>query len=1046
LGFGIWDLGFPSSGVEMLGFLKGIIPSKSDREVKRLWQNVTRMNEVGESYKKLADSELPKQTEEFIARIRDGETLDDLMPESFALVKEACRRLVGKKWTVTGLEMTWDMVPFDVQLIGGMVLHEGKVAEMRTGEGKTLVATMPLYLNALVKQGAHLVTVNDYLALRDREWMGPVYESLGLTVGCIQQGMEPAERKPHYNADITYGTNNEFGFDYLRDNMVGRWQDKVQRGHSYAIVDEVDIILVDEARTPLIISGPVEAEDKGFDRLTPQVRRVFGQQSLLANRLAAEGLKFLDAGDEAEAGVRLLTVRRGAPKNKKLLEAEQRQGVKSLIERTELSFIRDKRFPEIDEKLYFVIDEKDHSVALTDMGRKELAPGDPEAFVMPDLGEELARVDHYTSVTPQEKIKAREEVYQRYARKSELLHSFHALLKAFSLFEKDVDYVAQEGKVIIVDEFTGRLMPGRRYSDGLHSALEAKENVKVQGDTQTFATITLQNYFRMYAKLAGMSGTAVTIAGELVHVYKRDVVTIPTNEPCRRIDYPDIVHKTRAQKYHAVVDEIETWHERGRPILVGTTSVDVSQVISDILRRRKINHVVLNAKFHQHEGEIIKDAGQAGAVTIATNMAGRGTDIKLGPGVVKGECCYVVKDTGGKCPTWEENPGSCNEDVPCGLYIIGTERHEARRIDDQLRGRSGRQGDPGSSRFFLSLEDDLMRLFGSERVAKLMDQFGAKDDEPIEHPLVTRAIEGAQKRVEERNREIRRHLLEYDDVMNRQREAVYAIRDAVLKDETAVQGSEGSGPAPEPLNPGIPEPAAPGTPEPTLERLRSVYDDMAKGLIDDFVNKTIVAGKRADEWDWDGLRAELSMTFLADLRLDDDYRSHATPDELRQTLTDIASRRYDERRQELGDRQFAGLCRSVFLYAIDSRWREHLYALDTLREGISLSAYGQKDPLVEYKRESFDLFQEMMRDLYKDALTMLFRAQVRGVEERRQPAKRPVRAYKPEASPAAPTGAPADPAKAAQARRSTDKVGRNDPCPCGSGKKYKRCCGSSKPD
>jgi len=1030
----------------MLGILKGIIPSKSDREVKRLWQRVAEINEVWESYKKLAEPELPKKTEEFIARIREGETLDDLMPEAFALVKEACRRLVGRKWTVTGQETTWDMVPFDVQLIGGMVLHEGKVAEMRTGEGKTLVATMPLYLNALAKQGAHLVTVNDYLALRDREWMGPVYESLGLTVGCIQQGMEPAERKPHYSADITYGTNNEFGFDYLRDNMVGRWQDKVQRGFAYAIVDEVDIILVDEARTPLIISGPVETEDKGFDRLTPPVRRLFGQQSLLANRFAAEGLKLLDADNEAEAGVKLLTVRRGAPKNKKLLEAEQRQGVKSLIERTELSFIRDKRFPEIDEKLYFVIDEKDHSVALTDMGRKELAPGDPEAFVLPDLGEELARVDHYTSVTPQEKIKAREEVYQRYARKSEMLHSFQSLLKAFSLFEKDVDYVVQEGKVIIVDEFTGRLMPGRRYSDGLHSALEAKENVRVQGDTQTFATITLQNYFRMYKKLAGMSGTAMTIAGELFHVYKRDVVEIPTNEPCRRIDYPDIVHKTRAQKYQAVVDEIDTWHKRGRPILVGTTSVDVSQVISDMLRRRRVNHVVLNAKFHQHESEIIKDAGQAGAVTIATNMAGRGTDIKLGQGVVKGECCYVVKDTGGKCPVWEENPGSCEEDVPCGLYIIGTERHEARRIDDQLRGRSGRQGDPGSSRFFLSLEDDLMRLFGSERVAKLMDQFGAKDDEPIVHPLVTRAIEGAQKRVEERNREIRRHLLEYDDVMNRQREAVYAIRDAVLKDEDGVQGAEGSG-----VQAGTPEPRDPGTPEPSLARLRAVYDDMAKGLVDDFVNKTIVAGKRAEEWDWDGLRGELSMTFLADLRLEDDYRFHATPDELRQTLTDIASRRYDERRQELGDRQFAGLCRSVFLYAIDSRWREHLYALDTLREGISLSAYGQKDPLVEYKRESFDLFQEMMRDLYKDALTMLFRAQVRGVEERRQPATRTVRAYKPEASSSA--GAPdalsdrgpgGQPVRAAQARRSTDKVGRNDPCPCGSGKKYKRCCGSNR--
>ncbi len=1023
----------------MLGFLKGIIPSKSDREVKRLWLRVAEINEVWESYKKLADPELPKKTEEFVARIREGETLDEIMPEAFALVKESCRRLLGKKWTVTGMETTWDMVPFDVQLIGGMVLHEGKVAEMRTGEGKTLVATMPLYLNALAKEGAHLVTVNDYLALRDREWMGPVYESLGLTVGCIQQGMEPMERKPHYNADITYGTNNEFGFDYLRDNMVGRWQDKVQRGHGYAIVDEVDIILVDEARTPLIISGPVEATDKGFDKLTPQVRRIFGQQSVLVNRTVGEALKLLEEGNEVEAGIKFLTARRASPKNKKLIEAEQRQGVKSLIERTELNFIRDKRFPEIDEKLYFVIDEKDHSAAPTEMGQKEIAPGDPDAFVLPVLGEELARVDHYTSVTPQEKLKAREEVYQRYAQKSEMVHSFNTLLKAFSLFEKDVDYVVQDGKVIIVDEFTGRLMPGRRYSDGLHSALEAKENVKVQGDTQTFATITLQNYFRMYKKLAGMSGTAMTIAGELFAVYKRDVVEIPTNEPGRRIDYPDIVHKTRAGKYNAVVDEIETWHEKGRPILVGTTSVDVSQVISDMLRRRKINHVVLNAKFHQHEGEIIKDAGQPGAVTIATNMAGRGTDIKLGPGVVRGEGCYLVEHSGGKCEYWEAEPGRCLKDVPCGLYIIGTERHEARRIDDQLRGRSGRQGDPGSSRFFLSLEDDLMRLFGSERVAKLMDQFGAKDDEPIEHALVTRAIEGAQKRVEERNREIRRHLLEYDDVMNRQREAVYTIRDAVLKDEEEVQASEDFGPTPEPLNPGTPE-------SPSLARLRTVYEDMARGLVEDFVDKSAAAGKHAYEWDWDGLRGELQMTFLADLQLGEDERREATPESLRQILTDIASRRYDERRQELGDKQFGDLCRGVFLYAIDSRWREHLYALDTLREGISLSAYGQKDPLVEYKRESFDLFREMMRDLYKDALTMLFRAQVRGGEERqRQPARRQVRAYKPEASAAA-GGGPAEPAKTVQSRRSAEKVGRNDPCPCGSGKKYKRCCGSSRPE
>ncbi len=985
-----------------------IFGTKNERELKRLWALVAEVNAVFESLSGITAEDLPRKTEDLKKRIADGELLDEVLPEAFALVKWSCRFLVGKSWPVADIMQQWNMVPFDVQLIGGMVLHEGKIAEMKTGEGKTLVATMPLYLNALEGKGAHLVTVNDFLARRDREWMGPVLESLGLRLGCIQQGMEPEQRKPHYDADVTYGTNNEFGFDYLRDNMVVRWEDKVQRGHHYAIVDEVDSILIDEARTPLIISGPVETTDKGYDRLTPLVRRLFGRQTILVNRIVEEGEKLLEQGKEAEAAVKLLQARRGSPKNKQLTKLERQEGVKKLIDTTELSYLRDKRLHEVDEALYFVIDEKDHSISLTEMGRKELAPNDPNAFVLPDLSEELGRIDRDENLTPKEKVYAREQAYQKYAQKSDVLHSFQALLKAFSLFEKDVDYVIQDGKVIIVDEFTGRLMPGRRYSDGLHSALEAKENVRVQGETQTFATITLQNYFRMYRKLAGMTGTALTSASEFFSTYKLDAVSIPTNEPVRRIDYPDIVYKTRRAKYEAVLNEIEKWHGTGRPVLVGTTSVDVSEVISRMLRRRGINHEVLNAKHHQREAEIVARAGQPGAVTIATNMAGRGTDIKLGPGVVKGEGCYLVQHGEGSCPYWEEQPGRCYDDVPCGLYIIGTERHEARRIDDQLRGRSGRQGDPGSSRFYLSLEDDLMRLFGSERVAAIMDRFGAEEDEPIEHALVTRAIAGAQRRVEVRNAEIRRHLLEYDDVMNRQRDVVYKMRDAILKEADP----------------------------------RPVYDQMAAGFVDALIRRTTGGAKYPDEWDWAGLSGELQATFLADLSVPENERRQLHREDLQQLLTDLASRRYDERHEELGSELFTDLCRYVFLRTMDAKWRDHLYALDMLREGISLRAYGQKDPLVEYKQESFRMFDDMLVDLYRESLTLLFRAQVQTAEERRRPAARhAVHAYKPD-----PGRAEAESESGSrppvQVRRAETKVGRNDPCPCGSGKKYKRCCGS----
>ena len=985
-----------------------IFGTKNDRELKRLWFQVEDINAVFEKLKGITPEDLLKKTESFIARIRDGEPVDDLMPEAFALVKWACKFLLGKKWPVADTMQEWKMVPFDVQLIGGIVLHEGKIAEMRTGEGKTLAATMPMYLHALEKKGAHLVTVNDYLARRDSEWMGPVYKSLGLTVGVIQTGMDPEERKPLYQADITYGTNNEFGFDYLRDNMVVRFEDKVQRGHRYAIVDEVDSILIDEARTPLIISGPVEATDKGFDRLTPPVRRLFSKQMVLVNRIVEAGEKLLAEGNEADAAVKFLQARRGAPKNKRLMKVERQEGIKKTIERTELSFIRDKRFHDIDDELYFVIDEQNHSIGLTDKGRQALAPNDPDAFVATDLSVQLGQIDHDDNLTPKEKVYAKEKAYQRYAQKSEMLGNTQALLKAFSLFEKDVDYVIQDGKVIIVDEFTGRLMPGRRFSDGLHGALEAKEKVKVQGETQTFATITLQNYFRMYDRLSGMTGTAMTSAAEFHHTYKLDVIAIPTNESVRRIDYPDVIYKTRKAKYNAALNEIEKWHKQGRPILVGTTSVEVSEVLSRMLRRRKINHQVLNAKHHQQEAEVVSKAGQPGAVTIATNMAGRGTDIKLGPGVVKGEGCYLIKPSGRSCKYWEEKPGRCNGEVPCGVYIIGTERHEARRIDNQLRGRSGRQGDPGSSRFFLSLEDDLMRLFGSERVAAIMARFGADEDEPMEHSLVTRAIANAQKRVESRNAEIRRHLLEYDDVMNRQREVVYTLRDAIMK-----------GPD-----------------------LRPVYDDMAASLLDNLVARASSVSKYPDEWDWGGIIGECQMVLLAEFRVPDEERKLMKPERLAQLLTDIASKRYDERREELGPELFNNLCRYVFLRTIDNKWREHLYALDMVREGIGLRAYGQKDPLVEYKRESFSMFEEMMADFHKEALTLLFRAQVQTADEtRRRTPQRTVHAYKP----AAITGGKTTEAgRQAQFRRTKKKIGRNDPCPCGSGKKYKNCCGRKK--
>jgi preprotein translocase subunit SecA len=982
-----------------------VLGSKHDREVKKLDPVVDEINRFASEYEALSDDELRAKTAEFKGRLAEGETLDDLLPEAFAAAKDACRRLVGKSWPVVGVETRWDMVPYDVQLIGGIVLHQGKIAEMATGEGKTLVATMPLYLNALAGKGAHLVTVNDYLARRDAEWMGEIYKFLGLTVGCIQNQMSYDERRAAYGCDITYGTNNEFGFDYLRDNMAVRPEHRVQRGFAYAIVDEVDSVLVDEARTPLIISGPVEHSQMDYGPLKHLVERLIRRQQEHVTSLLQEADTLLkEPGKEFDAGLLLLRASRGFPKHKKLMKlVADEPSMKQLIHKTELEFLRDKRMHEVDEDLYFAIDEKANNVDLLDKGREYLSPDDPSEFVVPDIALEIEAVDQREDLTAEQKFAEKEAIFRAYAQKNERIHNILQLLKAYALFEKDVEYVVQEGKVLIVDEFTGRLMPGRRYSDGLHQAIEAKEGVKVEGETQTLATITLQNFFRMYGKLAGMTGTAETEAREFWEIYKLDVTVIPTHRPIARTDQDDVIFKTKREKYNGVVEEIAELNGRGQPVLVGTVSVEVSELLSRMLKRRGVQHSVLNAKYHQQEAGIVSMAGQRAAVTIATNMAGRGTDIKLGEG---------VKDLG-------------------GLFILGTERHESRRIDRQLRGRSGRQGDPGTSRFFLSLEDDLMRLFGSERIAGIMDRLGVQEGEVIEHPLVTRQIGGAQKRVEAHNFEIRKHLLQYDDVMNKQREVVYGLRNKMLDH---------------------------GDPR---EEVGQWLEDFVAGRIEHYT-----AGDKdhPDTWNLKGLSDDLA--FL--LRRPVDLKQVAGPDfdfeELSEKLTEFAATSFAERVETMGGEPFLEIVRNVILWTIDEKWRDHLYELDHLKHGIGLQAYGQKDPLLAYKKEAFEMFERLVVEMEEECVRRIFR-----IEYASEPPP-PVRtttlrmtATKEEAGSAfgavpqtsgggvavaddespAPrrvkSGAPPEPAAPRRAAATGPRAGRNDPCPCGSGKKYKKC-------
>ena len=1044
--------------------LRKVFKSKSERDFRRMEPIVREVNRWAEEYRALSDEALRAKTEEFRQRLAEGATLDDLLPEAFGAVKEACRRHVGQSWPVVGRETEWNMVPYDVQVTGGIALHEGMIAEMATGEGKTLVATMPLYLNALAGHGAFLVTVNDYLARRDGEWMGKIYEFLGLTVGIIQNAMRPQDRFAAYRCDITYVTNNEMGFDYLRDNMATRIEDRVHRDDAtqapgkqfaFAIVDEVDSVLVDEARTPLIIAGPAPESHQSANvmSLRPGIEQLVRQQNRLVSEIlqSAEadlepGFEQLDGDGERDLGFKLLQVKRGAPKHKQYMKLMSREGgLQKLVQRIEGELMRDKLLHTADEDLFFALDEKSHVADLTEKGREELAKLVNLPLTLPDLSVAVQRIDDDASLSKTDKITALDTLHRDYARASDSLHDISQLLKAYSLYEKDVEYVVQEGKVLIVDEYTGRLMPGRRFSDGLHQALEAKENVRVERETQTMATITLQNLFRMFEKLSGMTGTAETEAEELKKIYNLDVMVIPTHQPVRRVDFDDQIYKTRREKYNAVIDEIVHHHERGMPVLVGTVSVEVSETLSRLLKRRNITHEVLNARHHQREAEIVALAGQKGAVTIATNMAGRGTDIKLGPGVIlcdrdpnfSGQRCPACPfgrgKTGSPKPNYKVAEGEIEE--PCGLQIVGTERHESRRIDRQLRGRSGRQGDPGSSRFFMSLEDDLMRLFSPERIATIMERLGVQEGEVITHPMVTRAIQRAQKRVEFHNFDARQHLLKYDDVMNKQREVIYANRLDVLR----------------------------GT---------DLHAEV-RAMVGSFVGNQIEDKLGAQDWPPEGplepLQYELQSVFLRPFDTEGlrDMGEEAAAVHLRQQ----GEQALDDREQILGADIMRQLERWSYLRAIDEKWMDHLRELDHLRSGVSLRAYGQKDPLLEYKSEAFGMFEELLKDVDRQTLNLLCHAQVsvRPPEMQRAPTEAlssihtaaqslatatargtavapPPVPRLPGAGGLPPGVGPVGPGSPAggqtPVRHAGPKVGRNDPCPCGSGKKYKFCHGA----
>ena len=1092
----------------MANFLSKLFGSKSQRDLKEVNPFLKATLEVYPAIKELTNDQLRAKTIEFKSRIQDKikeeedelaslrkriedeydmpvdekeqiykriddlekasydktqDILNEILPEAFAVVKDTARRFAENdevivtandhdrdlsasrenvyiddqgmahyknQWMAGGNMIKWDMVHYDVQLIGGVVLHSGKIAEMATGEGKTLVATLPVYLNALPGKGVHVVTVNDYLAKRDSEWMGMLFEFHGLTVDCIDKH-EPHsdERKRAYNCDITYGTNNEFGFDYLRDNMSRNPDELVQRGHNYAIVDEVDSVLIDDARTPLIISGPTaKGDDQEFDRFKPVIEKLYNTQRMLVTTILADAKRELannlDQKPDQPGAMALLRAYRGLPKNKALIKFLSETGVKALLQKTENFYMQEqnKYMHIIDDELYFVVDEKQRTVELTDKGMDYLAEmgEDRRFYQLPDVGAEIAELEK-EQLTPEEKNKKKEEIYNNFAIQSDRVHTVDQLLKAYTLFEKDVDYVLTEDRQVkIVDEQTGRIMEGRRWSDGLHQAVEAKENAKVEAATQTYATITLQNYFRMYEKLAGMTGTAETEAGEFWNIYKLDVVVIPTNKPIARVDMDDMIYKTKREKFKAVIDEIERLRGEGRPVLVGTTSVETSELLSKMLTMKGIKHNVLNAKLHKKEADIVAEAGEPGRVTIATNMAGRGTDIKL-----KGD----VREHG-------------------GLAIIGTERHESRRVDRQLRGRAGRQGDPGSSLFFVSLEDDLMRIFGSERIAAIMDRMGLQEGEVIQHSMITKQIERAQKKVEENNFGMRKRLLEYDDVMNNQRTVIYnKRRNALYGDRLSID-------------------------------ISNMFYDTCELLYND-----------ADQnHDYEGFKMEMIRVFAMDVPFTEKELFNSRGNDMVQKLYELTYNAYRERMQRLAETAYPfiknihdntrylnvvfpitdgvktmnvicpvqkayenggrevqlSIEKNITLAIIDDAWKEHLRELDDLKTSVQNASYEQKDPLLIYKFESFNLFEKMLLDINRQIASFLSRASLpvkedSEMKEAHQPTSnqkglRTSRNDAPEAQRTAPREKP-------QPVHVEKKVGRNDPCPCGSGKKYKNCHG-----
>ena len=1082
--------------------LKKVFGSKADRDLKQIRPVLNKVLEAYGPIDNLSNDELRAKTEELKARLRECEApfekriaeikakldedipvhekeslatesdklvkeedaeiekvLEEILPEAFAIMKSTARRfkenatievsandfdrslsinhdfvhIEGDKavyqnhWIAGGNEVTWDMVHYDVQLIGGIVLHQGKIAEMATGEGKTLVATLPVFLNALAGKGVHVVTVNDYLSKRDSEWMGPLYMFHGLSVDCIDKHEPNSDaRKRAYNCDITFGTNNEFGFDYLRDNMAVNMTDLVQRKHHYAIVDEVDSVLIDDARTPLIISGPVAKaqDDEQYMEFRPYVESLYQKQRALVTQVLNDAKKAIAAGKEDEGGMLLLRAYKGLPKYQPLIKFLSEQGMKQLMQKAENYYMQDneREMHIVTDELYFVISEQQHSVDMTDKGHDLLANAvsNPDFFVLPDVGSQIAEIQKNTELSAEEKQEKKDALMEDYSLKSERVHTVIQLLKAYAMFQKDVDYIVIDNKVKIVDEQTGRIMEGRRWSDGLHQAVEAKENVKVEAATQTFATVTLQNYFRMYHKLAGMTGTAETEAGEFWSIYKLDVVVIPTNRPVIRDDQDDLIYKTKKAKYTAVINNVEELIKEGRPVLVGTTDVETSELLSRMLRMRGIKHNVLNAKEHAREAEIVAQAGMSSTVTIATNMAGRGTDIKLSP---------EVKKAG-------------------GLAIIGTERHDSRRVDRQLRGRAGRQGDPGSSAFYVSLEDKLMRLFGSERIAGVVDKLGMADDEALVSGMLSKSIENAQKKVEENNFGIRKRLLEYDDVMNYQREAVYARRRNALSGER-------------------------------------IEIDVRNMMID---SASIIAG-RAEGMPYQDFEEYVMAQLSIDLGFDEKFYSNAKGDQLTDALCKQMQAVYERRMNTLAEKVYPfikmifekqgnmykniaipisdgrkmltlsvdlekaynnqgkeiakALSRSIILYQIDEHWKQHLRDMDDLRQSVQNAAYEQKDPLVVYKLESYNLFATMLEELNKDVLSFLLRA---FVPLREDSEARPAQAPRSQDMSNMRTQRNELTTNGEQKARTPihvdKKIGRNDPCPCGSGKKYKNCHGA----